>query len=182
METQSLKKQVRRLLWFFIAALVLSGVTAFPLRWEITILQRLFGPGTFVESLWPAMAEWISLVHLGITETYRRYPFMAYGTDWLAFAHIVIAIAFWGPIKDPVKNIWVVECGMIACVLVIPLAMIWGPIRGIPFFWRLIDSSFGVVGIIPLWAAHNDIRRIAELEQATHGHPGALGDEAVKVG
>jgi hypothetical protein len=33
---------------------------------------------------------------------------------------------------------------------VIPLALICGSIRGIPFYWRLIDGSFGVIGLIPL--------------------------------
>jgi hypothetical protein len=42
---------------------------------------------------------------------------------------------------------------MIACALVIPLALICGPIRGIPFWWRLIDCSFGVIGLVPLWYA-----------------------------
>ena len=50
---------------------------------------------------------------------------------------------------------------MIACALVIPLALIAGLIRGIPFFWRVIDCSFGVVGIIPLWLARRAIRRVA---------------------
>lgn len=99
-----------------------------------------------------------------MTETHRLYPFIAYGTDWLAFAHIVIAIAFVGPLKDPAKNIWVIEFVMIACVLVLPLALIFGPVRGIPFFWRLIDCSFGVFGFIPLWLIHRAIRRIAALE------------------
>jgi hypothetical protein len=53
-------------------------------------------------------------------------------------------------LKNPVKNIWVVEFGLIACVSVIPLALICGHIRGIPFPWRLIDCSFGVFGFIPL--------------------------------
>jgi hypothetical protein len=53
---------------------------------------------------------------------------------------------------------------MIACVLVIPLALIFGPIRGIPFFHRLIDCSFGVVGIIPLWIVRNMIRQMAHVE------------------
>ena len=86
----------------------------------------------------------------GLETTGREYPFLAYGTDWLAFAHLVIAVAFWGPLRDPVRNIWVVEFGMIACLLVIPLALICGPIRGIPFCWQLIDCSFGVFGLIPL--------------------------------
>ena len=117
-----------------------------------------------MEALWPALSEWIAAVHLGITEVHQNYPFLFYGTDWLAFAHIVIAIAFWGPLKDPVRNIWVVEWGMIACVLVISLAMVCGPIRGIPFFWRLFDCAFGVFGIIPLWLARKDILRISDLE------------------
>ena len=36
--------------------------------------------------------------------------------------------------------------GIAACLAVIPLALICGPIRGIPFYWRLIDCSFGVIG------------------------------------
>ena len=40
--------------------------------------------------------------------------------------------------------------GIVACIAIFPLAMICGPLRGIPFYWRLIDCSFGVIGIIPL--------------------------------
>jgi hypothetical protein len=165
METQLLRKRIKILLWLFVIGLLLSGITAFPLQWEINILKNTIGPGTFVESVWPALANWIDFIHQGLTETYQLYPFIAYGTDWLAFAHIVIAIAFWGPIKDPIKNVWVVEFGMIACVLVIPLALIAGPIRGIPFFWRLIDCSFGVFGFIPLWLARRYIQQIIKLER-----------------
>jgi hypothetical protein len=78
----------------------------------------------------------------------------------LAFAHLVIAVAFVGPLRDPVRNIWVVQFGMIACMAVIPLALIAGPIRGIPIWWQVIDMSFGVVGIVPLLIVHRDIRRL----------------------
>jgi hypothetical protein len=74
---------------------------------------------------------------------------------------LVIAVAFWGPIKAPVKNIWVVEFGIIACLLVILLALVCGPIRGIPFYWRLIDCSFGVFGLIPLVIARKMILGLA---------------------
>jgi len=92
------------------------------------------------------------------------YPFMAYGTDWLAFAHLVIAVAFLGPLVDPVRNKWVFVFGIISCAGVLPLALIAGYIRGIPFFWRLIDCSFGVIGIVPLFICLHYIR---QLEQAT---------------
>ncbi len=40
--------------------------------------------------------------------------------------------------------------GMIACIAIVPLALICGGICGIPFYWRLVDCSFGVLGIVPL--------------------------------
>jgi hypothetical protein len=89
------------------------------------------------------------------TATNAHYPFLAYGTDWLAFAHLVIAVAFIGPYFDPIRNKWVITFGLIACVGVIPLALIAGPIRGIPFGWRLIDCSFGVCGAIPFCCARD---------------------------
>ena len=141
---------IRLVLCFFIIALVVSGITAFPLVWELRLLTSWFGEDTVIGTAFPALAYWLSHVRDGLEVSARDYPFLAYGTDWLAFAHLVIAVAFIGPLRDPVKNIWVVEFGMIACVLVIPLALICGPLRGIPLFWRLIDCSFGVFGLIPL--------------------------------
>jgi len=65
----------------------------------------------------------------------------------------VIAIAFMGAVKDPIRNRWVIEFGMIACVLIIPYALILGHFRGIPMLWRFIDLLFGILGIIPLYFA-----------------------------
>lgn len=50
-----------------------------------------------------------------------------------------------------VRNRWLFDFGLIACVLVIPYALVFGGLRGIPIWWRLIDCSFGVIGFIPLW-------------------------------
>jgi hypothetical protein len=159
-----LRRRTKLLLVFFTIGLLLSGLTAFPIKAEVDFLQRVVGEGSATEAWWPWMARWISFVHQGVTETHQEYPFLFYGTDWLAFAHIVLAIAFIGPLRDPVRNIWVINFGMIACILVIPLAMICGPLRGIPFFWRLIDCSFGVFGIIPLYIAWRYTRQIIRLE------------------
>jgi hypothetical protein len=70
----------------------------------------------------------------------------------------MLAILFIGPLRDPVKNSWVIEFGMIACLLIIPLAFIAGYIRHIPIFWRIIDCSFGVFGIIPLMICYKNIK------------------------
>ena len=164
-KTEILKRRISVLLWFFMLALILSGITAFPIKTEIEILRRVMGEDSAMVSVWPGMAHWISFVYRGVVVTSAAYPFLFYGTDWLAFAHLVIALAFIGPLRDPVKNIWVIEFGMIACALVVPLALICGPIRGIPFFWRLIDCSFGVFGIMPLWLTRRYVLQIIELQK-----------------
>ena len=147
--------RVRVWLILFVFGLVLSGVTAFPLETETRLLASVVG-STGPDFLIP----WVDRVRDGVAATNSDYPFLAYGTDWLGFAHLVIAVAFLGAIRDPVRNVWVVQFGMIACVAVIPLALIAGPIRGIPWGWRLVDMSFGVVGIVPLLFAYAGIRRL----------------------
>ncbi len=151
---QQLRKRINAWLIFFIVGLVLSGITAFPLETELSLLND------WAKNSNPFISEWFSKVYEAIKDTNTRYPFMAYGTDWLAFAHIVIAVAFIGPLRDPVKNIWILEFGMIACFMVFPLAFICGNIRGIPFYWQLIDCSFGVFGFIPLYLCHRDILQL----------------------
>ncbi|MGK5680668.1 hypothetical protein [Actinoplanes sp. URMC 104] len=149
-------KAIRAWLLVFVVGLVLSGVTAFPLLTETRVLAGVLhavpAPGPLV--------AWIDRVHEGLTVTGERYPFIAYGTDWLAFAHLVIAIAFWGPWRDPVRNVWVIHWGMVCCAGIVPLALIAGPIRGLPPWWTLIDISFGVFGIVPLIMVHRLTKRL----------------------
>ena len=154
--------QIRLWLSVFIAGLVLSGVTAFPLVRETAWLNRMFHVAAAPATGEPALHTWLRRVHDGLESNRQNYPFIAYGTDWLAFAHLVIAVAFIGPWLDPVRNKWVLTFGLIACAGVIPLALIAGPIRGIPFYWRLIDSSFGLIGAVPLLVCR---RLVAQLEK-----------------
>jgi len=159
---EAIKKRVRNILVFFLLGFVISGLTAFPIRWEIAHLQRFIGVDTFMEGLYSPMAQWISYVHRGITDINQEQIFIFYLTDWLAFAYILIGLAFVGPLRDPVRNIWVVEWAMILFVLAIPLIFISAPIRGIPFFWRVIDCSFGVVGFTLLWVCRKYIKQMEE--------------------
>ena len=154
-----LLKRVRVLLWLFIIGLVASGATAIPLETELKFLTQWTSDQS-------GLGRWFIRISQALVETNAKYPFIAYGTDWLAFAHFVIAIAFIGPLRDPVKNLWVIEFGMIACALVVPFALGMGAVRGIPFGWRLIDCSFGVFGIIPLWWCRKCIREVERLSQA----------------
>ena len=157
LDESKLRKKIKNLIIIFIVFLSLSGITAFPLEWELSILTDL------TKNAPTYISEWINSVYEAIKETNSKYPYMSYGTDWLAFAHLVIAVAFIGPLKDPVRNIWVIQFGMYACLMVLPLALLCGPIRHIPFYWRIIDCSFGIIGIIPLYICYKYILKLEQL-------------------
>ena len=160
-EEKKLRATIHRYILFFIFFITISGLTAFPIETELAIANQ------HLDSFPEFLQGWLNQVYLAVKSTNAQFPFLGYGTDWLAFAHLVIAIMFIGPLRDPVKNIWVIQWGMIACVCVFPLALIAGPIRGIPFYWQLIDCSFGVVGFILLYMCYKNIVRLRLMTQTS---------------
>jgi hypothetical protein len=158
-EAFALRKRIQRLILLFIIGLALSGITAFPIAWELKVAHgwiQLWG--------WTnEFTQWIERCYQAVLITDEEYPFLAYGTDWLAFAHLVIAVAFIGPLRDPVKNKWVIEFGLVACIAIFPLAFIAGAVREIPLYWRFIDCSFGVLGGLLLWVCYVNIRKLEKL-------------------
>jgi hypothetical protein len=149
---QQLRRRIRWLTGFFIAGLVISGVTAIPLVTELNWLVSWLGlAGQTAATTTSPLAGWLLRIRESLVETQAAHPQLFYGTDWLAFGHIVIAVAFIGALRDPVRNNWLFDFGLIACAMVIPWAFVFGAIRGIPVWWRLLDCSFGMFGAIPLW-------------------------------
>ena len=147
---------------FIIVGLVLSGLTAFPLLAEMNFLATMLvgDSGSLAPGDHTGLTFWILTVREGLDVTYAKYPFIGYGTDWLAFGHIVIALFFILPYREPVRYRGVLHVGVVASLLVVPIALICGAVRGIPFYWRLIDISFGVVCLIPLLYAIKLTHRI----------------------
>ncbi len=138
----TLLKNIRIRTALFMTGLFLSGLTCFPILAEVQWGKAYF----------PAWGktppDFVQTVTVGIAETMANHQFLFYGTDWLGFAHVLYALLFYGVYKDPIKNIWVTQFGLIACCAIFPLAFIMGPIREIPFWWQLVDSSFGVIGLL----------------------------------
>jgi hypothetical protein len=165
MKTDKPITEIRRWLIFFMITLFLSGLTAIPLEKELAFISRAVPYGS-------NLGIWFEKVYFAIADTNSKYPFIAYGYDWLAFAHFVLAILFIGPYRHPVRNKWVIEFGMIACLLIIPFALIAGHFRDIPIGWRLIDCSFGVIGLIPLSICMGKIHQLEKVrkEEATHSN------------
>lgn len=158
MNTDKRITEVKRWLIFFMIALFLSGLTAIPLEKELAFLTRIAPYNSNLD-------VWLEKVYQAIADTNSKYPFMAYGYDWLAFAHFVLAFLFIGPYRNPVRNKWVIEFGIIACLLIIPYAFIAGFFRGIPFGWILIDCSFGVIGLIPLSICLSKINEVEKIQK-----------------
>lgn len=161
MTQDALQRRFRLVLGLFIIGLLLSGLTAFPLLHELRLLAAWLGVENHADYAGhEGLAFWIGQVWHGLEVTHAQFPFIAYGTDWLAFGHLMIAVFFIGPWRDPVANAWVLKVGLLACVLIFPLALICGEIRGIPLYWRLIDCSFGVFGALPLLYCLRLVRRM----------------------
>ncbi|HEX8316625.1 MAG TPA: hypothetical protein VF609_16600 [Flavisolibacter sp.] len=153
-------KTIKRLLLLFMVALFISGLTAIPVEPQLRFLLHHLAKDT-------ALYHWIERVSAAYNEVAANHLFLLYGYDWLAFAHFVLAILFIGPYKDPVRNIWVIQFGLIACVLVIPFAFVAGHFRAIPFGWRLIDCSFGVFGFALLWIIYTRTKQLQTLQYST---------------
>ena len=138
-------RQVRVLTVCFIIVLTISGLTAFPVYSE---LEWMINSNIFPRD--SVLYRWIYHVWIGVKNTNEEYPFIFYGFDWLAFAHLIIAVLFIGVYQHPVRNRWIVQWAMISCIGVLPIAFIAGRLRGIPIYHVLIDCSFALIGLIPL--------------------------------
>src|ERR1043165_2412760 len=134
-----LRRRIRWLTWVFLIGLVISGVTAIPLLTELDWLSKITGAQQLVEqsaaTAAPEWAVWLEKIRHALVETDARHPILFYGTDWLALGHIVIGVSFIGALRDPVRNRWLFDFGLIACAMVIPWAFVFGEVRGIPV-WR----------------------------------------------
>ena len=83
----NLRKKIKWVIAIFVFFLILSGVTAFPVETELKwILPHL---GWLPTDLF----NYLQSVSVAVADTNAKYPFIAYGFDWLAFAHIVIGLA-----------------------------------------------------------------------------------------
>lgn len=149
-----LRKKIRIAIWLTIIGLTVSGLSAFPLQAELHFVLQYqdYMPG--------AVAAWFLKVQEAVIFTSEQYPFMLYGYDWLGFAHLLIALAFAGPLMDPVKNQWVVVWGMLAALLTILMALVAEPLRGIPFFWSLVDATIGGGAFLILWLCNRWINQL----------------------
>ena len=127
-------------------SLVLSGLSAIPLVWGVDFVVDILEEIEFHSQVFSLMKQ----VQNVLIFNAEHFPFMAYGNDWLAFAHFLFALLFVGLLFDAERNRFILRFGMIACVLIIPLAVFFGHAREIPWLWRMINCFFGVVGFAVL--------------------------------
>lgn len=143
---EKLEREIKKYVWIFIVGLALSGLSAIPLLWGVDFAIDVLDEIDFHGQIFSFMKH----VQSGLLYNNTHFQFMAYGTDWLAFAHFMFALLFVGLLFDAERNRFILRFGMIACVLIIPTAIIFGEFREIPWIWRMIDCSFGVIGFAVL--------------------------------
>ncbi|CAN5858909.1 hypothetical protein BH11BAC7_BH11BAC7_28690 [soil metagenome] len=155
-EDKMILLRIRKWIIAFMILLMLSGITAFPVQTELHFLlhHRNFIPDFFI--------PWLCIISNAIDVTAEEFPYLLYGYDWLAYSHIIIALFFIGVYRNPIQNAWVLRIGMIAGCGIFILAAVCGQMRGIPFFWTLIDCSFGIFGMIPLLIVQKQINKLEE--------------------
>ena len=162
-EAGALRARIRRWTAFFMFGLVVSGLTAIPIATEVALGESLLGADFTAGGRLPdSVAAWLRTVRDAVAKADAEAPLLFYGTDWLAFGHVAIALAFVGALRDPVRNRWLFRFGMIACALVPLWAFAFGALRGIPGWWRVIDAAFGIVGFVPRWLCDRWAGRLEE--------------------
>jgi hypothetical protein len=139
-------QKVKLLILVFIISLVGVGISVFP----ITTILDVLNP--YLSSNYPesTLTHFLLSITNALNYNNQHYPFMLYTLDWLAYAHIMIALVFIGPLREPVKNIWVIEFGILACLLTLPAIFVFGYKSQIPLWWSCIDCSFGLIGALLL--------------------------------
>lgn len=130
------------------------GLSVFPLD---AILSRLL---PWSDQHFPQAT--LTLFLKDIAEAYyynlKHYPFMLYSLDWLGYAHLMIALVFIGPIRDPQRNIWVIQFGQLACLLTLPAIGLFGWLHQLPWQWSILDCSFGLIGFAILRYSQLQVR------------------------
>jgi hypothetical protein len=48
------------------------------------------------------------------------------------------------------------------------LAFIAGHTREIPFYWQLIDCSFGIIGLVPFTICYRKIKKLEKLTRSSY--------------
>ncbi len=149
-------KRAKLMIGIVVFGLLVSAITIWPAIFELKLAVRMIWGDAEPTSVLHGFV--VQAIH-GLEAMEANYPFMMYAHDWLAFAHIVLAILFAGAIRDPIRNIWIVQCGLIMCALIPVLAAICIPMRGIPWIWFCFDFAFAPGAALPLWIALRDINR-----------------------
>ena len=89
-KTLLLRQHITYLMWFFMVSLAVSGITAIPARSGILLLLDI------VPSSHTGVYDFLLYIKQAL---FTSNDILFYGYDWLAFAHIIIAILFYGIIK-----------------------------------------------------------------------------------
>ena len=147
--SSGLLTRIRLCLGILIAILLVNGITGFSLIRGSEACLNILARTAHLSAGSP-LFDWLSQVHHALVVSAGSTPFLAYSTDSLALAYILFALLFLGPYRDPVRNQWVINFGLVGCLAILLLAAIAGPLRGVAVSWRMVNACFALACALPL--------------------------------
>ena len=165
-QSSGLLTRIRLCLALVIAGLLLSGAAAFsPIRetrWILGSLSRTvhFGVGT-------PLFEWLIRTRQALIATSVTAPFLAYQTDREGLGRLLLALLFLGPYRDPLRNRWVINFGLLTCAALVGFAFVAGPIRQIPVLWQCVDALFALLCALPLLLCRHYLQLLEHIASTT---------------
>jgi len=110
-----------------------------------------------------------------------KYSFVSYGSDILGLIHLMLALLFVGPLTDAVKNIWVIHFGMLLCIAFVPVSIVSGLLRGVPFVWCLIAILFAALGFVLLFSVNKMLKANDVLQKKVDDVNAARAKSEIRV-
>ncbi len=148
-KSAGLLTRIRLCLALLMAGLLFSSLPGFfPLngtKWILGLLARTshFGDGT-------PLFTWFLGTRQALMATSLTARFLFYATNRDGLSRILFALLFLGPYRDPVRNRWVINFGLLSCAALVLFAFVAGEIQGMPFLWRCADAAFALLCALPL--------------------------------
>ena len=142
--------RIRMVLTLAISCLILGSLATFAAPHSIAVVLAVFRRFDLATPATSHALMWLRHIQLQLGRDSHRHPMLHYGADLFAFVELAFALVLISPLRNPVRNQWVIQSGILACCCLIPFALILGPWHGLPMAWRIVSCVVALCGIAPL--------------------------------
>lgn len=146
----SLLSRIRLVLAIAIVCLILGSLATLAAPHTISVVLSILSRMEIATPDTSHSFRWLQHIQLQLGRDSDLHPMLHFCADLFAFVQLVFALALIGPLRNPIRNQWVIQFGILACCGLIPVALILGPWHGLPMAWRLVSCGAALCGIVTL--------------------------------